>query len=161
MRVLAKNLAAAASHAHQGIAAATPVQMPPAPLRAPGNLAQAPATPPNAAKPVVWNLPKVDEPPRNSVTPPRTNVAPPQARSVSTPPAALAIPATPAPKPAAASKVVTYTVKSGETLWVISEKVLGKGEAWRDIAKENKISVAQAGHLTAGTVLTITVPASN
>jgi hypothetical protein len=32
---------------------------------------------------------------------------------------------------------------------------------WREIAKENKISVAQAGHLSAGTVLTITVPASN
>ncbi len=161
--ILAKNLAAAARHSHQGVAAATSVQTAPAPLRAPGNLAQAPApaNPSSAARPAVWNVPKVDEPPRNNVTPPRGNFAPPQARTSSTPPAALAIPATPAPKPAAASKVVTYTVKSGETLWVISEKVLGRGEAWRDIARENKISVAQAGHLTEGMVLTITVPASN
>ena len=57
--------------------------------------------------------------------------------------------------------MVTYTVKKGETLWVISEKVLGNGDAWRAIAKENKISVAQAGHLNEGTVLKITVPSSN
>ena len=92
-----------------------------------------------------------------NVPPPRANVAPPPAKApapatarvptppatarVPTPPAALAVPAR-APKPAAAPSVVTYTVKKGENLWVISEKVLGKGEAWRDIAKENKISLA-------------------
>jgi predicted nucleic acid-binding Zn-ribbon protein len=159
----AKNLAAAATHAQRDGAAANSAQMPPPALRLPNNLAQAPgpAGQAGALKTVAWSAPKVDEPPRSNATPPSNNAAPPQARSFPKPLATLAIPAAPAPKPAPARKVVTYTVKSGDTLWVISEKVLGKGDAWRDIAKENKISLAQAGHLTAGMVLTITVPASN
>ncbi len=151
--------AATASRAHQNDAATAAVQMPPAPVRSTGNVARTlpPARQPEAAKTISWSVPKVDEPPRN-------NVAPlPPARSVPTPPptATLAIPAAGAPRPAAAGKVVTYTVKHGETLWDISVKVLGKGDAWRAIAKENKISLTQAGHLTEGTVLTITLPSSN
>ena len=68
----------------------------------PANVANAPAPAKQADAPrtVSWNMPKVDEPPRDNVAPPAA------ARSVSTPPAALVIPATPAPKPAAAPKVV-------------------------------------------------------
>ena len=91
-------------------------------------------------------MPKVDEPPRD-------NVAPPPVRKV-------LIPADPPPKPAAVPNKVTYTVKKGENLWVISEKVLGKGDAWRDIARENKISVAHPD-VHEGMTLTITKPPSN
>jgi len=151
----ARPRAATASHAHQDDAVTNPIQTPPAPVHLSINVAKAPApaTQAIAPKTISWNVPKVDEPPR-------ANVAPPPTQSFPTRPAALVIPASPAPKPAAAPKVVTYTVKSGETLWVISQKVLGKGEAWRDIAKENKISVAHP-ELKEGMILTITVPSSN
>jgi len=145
---LARELAAAASHAPQNNAVTNQTQTAPLPLHSsPSNniaKAPAPAKQPAAPRPISWSVTKVDEPPRDNGTP--------QPRSVST---------TPAPKPAAAPNVVTYTVKKGESLWAISEKVLGKGDAWRDIAKENKISVAQAGHLPEGMTLTITKPPSN
>jgi chromosome segregation ATPase len=154
---LPRQLAATASHAHQGDTATNPVQAPPAPLHMPINVAKAPAPATQAVAPktISWNPPKVDEPPRANVAPP------PMTGKVLPPPVALAIPAPqPAPKPAAAPNVITYTVKKGETLSSISEKFLGSKDAWRAIAKENKISLLHPV-IQEGMTLTITAPPSN
>ncbi|MEX2007610.1 MAG: LysM peptidoglycan-binding domain-containing protein [Candidatus Levyibacteriota bacterium] len=46
-----------------------------------------------------------------------------------------------------------YTVKTGDDLWSISEKIYGSGYNWVDIAKANKLSDPETIH--AGTSLTI------
>jgi hypothetical protein len=153
---LTRDLAAATSRAPRTDAVANQTQTPPAPLHySPNNVAKAPAPrQPDTTRTISWPMPKVDEPPRD-------NVAPlPQVRTPPTPPVPLVIQTPVAPKPAPAGTTVTYTVKKGENLWVISEKVLGKGDAWRDIARENKISVAHPD-VHEGMTLTITKPPSN
>jgi nucleoid-associated protein YgaU len=152
-----KQLAATTNRLPQSGTATNPVQTPPPPLRVPGSVANppAPAKQPETPRTVSWNLLKVDEPPRGSVAP-----LPAAKGPVTTPPEVLAIPTKPAPRPAAAAKVVTYTVKSGDTLWDISQKVLGRAELWRSIARENKISEIHPD-VREGMTLTITVPSSN
>lgn len=46
-----------------------------------------------------------------------------------------------------------YTVKTGEDLWTISEKIYGSGYNWVDLANENKLS--DPGIIYAGTKLVI------
>jgi uncharacterized protein YoxC len=152
---------ALATHMPQTGPATSPAQILPQPLRPPNNVASLPLTPrPEAPKTISWSVPKVEEPPRSNVPPGPGSAVPPQNAKAPAPPATLVIPPASAPKPAAASKVITYTVKKGENLWVISEKVLGRGELWREIARANKISEIHPD-VHEGMTLTITVPASN
>ena len=155
---LTRDLAVATGHAPRTETVANRTQTAPLPLHnAPSTVARTPAPKQTeAVRPISWTVPKVDEPPRDNVTPSQ----PAPVRNVSTLPAVLSVSTPGAPKPAAAGTTVTYTVKKGESLWVISEKVLGKGDAWRDIAKENKINVTHPD-VHEGMVLTITKPPSN
>ena len=63
---------------------------------------------------------------------------------------------TPAPA-APRTRVIRYTVKSGDSLWKIAQQHLNDGEKWRSIARENGISTTDP-RVKAGDVLKITVP---
>ena len=60
----------------------------------------------------------------------------------------------PAPKPV--DNTVTYTVKSGDTLWGIAERFLGKGSRWREIYYANRAIIgANPNIIRPGQKLTI------
>lgn len=56
-----------------------------------------------------------------------------------------------APKPAAKAK--TYTVKSGDSLSLIAQRLLGDKERWRDLQKLNRDVIDDPDNLRVGTVL--------
>ena len=56
------------------------------------------------------------------------------------------------------TKVIEYTVKSGDSMFLISQRLLGDGNEWRKIAKENGIPISQANRLKLGQKLKVTVP---
>ena len=68
-------------------------------------------------------------------------------------------PSTPAPvisSPAAAIPAEsTYTVKKGDTLWSIAQKIYGEGSKWTDIKEANKAMLGTSNSLKAGMVLQI------
>jgi nucleoid-associated protein YgaU len=80
----------------------------------------------------------------------------PQQRATTTPPAA---PPAPGKKPAPGEtrpgriEVATYTVKRGDTLGEISQKVLGTSRRWQEIAKLNKLDDEDS--IAAGMVLKV------
>jgi LysM repeat protein len=49
----------------------------------------------------------------------------------------------------------THKVKSGDSLWKIAAKYLGKGERWRDIYNLNKKTIKNPNRLTVGQTLKI------
>ena len=55
------------------------------------------------------------------------------------------------------TKVIRYTVKRGDSLWLIAKQQLNDGEKWRSIARENDISLTNP-RVKPGDVLKITVP---
>jgi nucleoid-associated protein YgaU len=59
------------------------------------------------------------------------------------------------PARAAAADGPTYTVKSGDALSVIAQKLLGTSRRWREIYDLNRDRIADPDHLLAGTVLRI------
>jgi nucleoid-associated protein YgaU len=61
--------------------------------------------------------------------------------------------AKPEAKPAAAAE--SYTVKSGDSLWKISERVYGNGNDWRRIYEANKDQIQNPDVIQPGWVLTI------
>ena len=56
-------------------------------------------------------------------------------------------------KPAEAAE--SYTVKSGDSLWKISERVYGNGNDWRRIYEANKDQIQNPDVIQPGWVLTI------
>lgn len=58
------------------------------------------------------------------------------------------------------TRVITYTVEKNDTLWIISQKLLGKGERWKEIAKENGISLTN-GVIHPGMKLKVTITEPN
>lgn len=54
-----------------------------------------------------------------------------------------------------APKINTYTVKPGDTLWIIAKKCYGRGTECRTIYKANKDRIKNPNRLSAGQVLTI------
>jgi nucleoid-associated protein YgaU len=61
--------------------------------------------------------------------------------------------AKPEAKPAEAAE--SYTVKSGDSLWKISERVYGNGNDWRRIYEANKDQIQNPDVIQPGWVLTI------
>lgn len=57
----------------------------------------------------------------------------------------------------AAEAAKTYTVKSGDSLWKISEQVYGNGNDWRKIYEANKDRIQNPDVIQPGWVLTIPV----
>lgn len=53
-------------------------------------------------------------------------------------------------------RVIKHTVKKGDKLWNIAEKHLGAGSKWKQIARENRISLTRP-MIREGMVLTITI----
>ena len=72
-------------------------------------------------------------------------------QSASVVPEAAARPADSAPNP------LTYTVKSGDCLWNISKKYLGKGERWKEIYALNKDKIKNPDLIYPGQVLIMPV----
>lgn len=54
-----------------------------------------------------------------------------------------------------APKALTYTVQSGDTLWLIAKKYLGDGARYTEILNANKDSVSDPNKLKTGSVLKI------
>lgn len=54
----------------------------------------------------------------------------------------------------------SYTVKSGDSLWKISERVYGNGNDWRRIYEANKDQIQNPDVIQPGWVLTIPAQAS-
>jgi len=108
-------------------------------------------------RPVVTSLtlPTVNEPPRDGGT--TTGPTGPSTR-MTTDPAAVAPASARRAAVNAGSRVVTYTVKKGDTLGAISQRFLNDPTKWRDIAKENSL---QGSQIREGMELHITVASSN
>ena len=58
-----------------------------------------------------------------------------------------------APKPAAKKSPKTYTVKDGDSLSAIAQRLLGDREKWRDLHKINRKVIDDPDNIKAGTVL--------
>lgn len=57
--------------------------------------------------------------------------------------------------PAAKAAAKTYTVKSGDSLWKIAQKILGKGSRYPEIHKLNKDKIKNPNLIYPGQVLTL------
>ena len=62
--------------------------------------------------------------------------------------------------PAVAPRVEYYVVQRNDSLWVISEKYLGTGTRWKEIARENGISTTNPAPLKPGMKLRIPITES-
>ena len=49
----------------------------------------------------------------------------------------------------------TYTIKKGDSLWTVSQKVYGDGKYWKKIFDANKGKLSSSGKVREGMVLTI------
>ena len=65
-----------------------------------------------------------------------------------------------AAKPEAPEAAKTYTVKSGDSLWAISERVYGNGNDWRRIYEANKDRIKDPDVIQPGWVLNIPAQAA-
>ncbi|MCI8527858.1 MAG: BspA family leucine-rich repeat surface protein [Lachnospiraceae bacterium] len=54
-------------------------------------------------------------------------------------------------------RVITYTVKKGDTLWKVAGQLFGSGRYWRRIYEENKTVISNPNRLRIGQILTITL----
>ena len=64
------------------------------------------------------------------------------------------------PEAKAATGAKSYTVKSGDSLWKISEQMYGNGNDWRRIYEANKDRIQNPDVIQPGWVLTIPAQAS-
>ena len=114
-----------------------------------------PPRPADAPRPVALVVPTVSEPSRDGATPPAA-----AAGRAPKPPEPVAVGPGPAAPPTLSmgSRVVTYTVKMGDTLGDISRRILGDPAKWPAIAKENGI---KGTDIREGKELHITVASSN
>lgn len=58
-------------------------------------------------------------------------------------------------RPDDSKKAVSYTVKSGDTLWGIAVKVYGDGAKYKTLVEKNKTVIGSMGNIYAGQVLRI------
>jgi nucleoid-associated protein YgaU len=64
-------------------------------------------------------------------------------------------PATSAATPAARDARGTYTVRSGDVLSVLAQRLLGSARRWQELYEHNRDKIDDPDHLVAGTVLRI------